>query len=49
MPLHLILIMLAALALMLWLAFQDGGDAELEALLEDQDAADDAAARPAAA
>jgi hypothetical protein len=29
MPLHLILIMTAAISFMLWLAFQDGGEAEL--------------------
>jgi hypothetical protein len=38
MPLHLIFIMTAAIAFMLWLAFQDGGEAELRELLAEADA-----------
>jgi hypothetical protein len=37
MPLHLILIMTAAIAFMLWLAFQDDGEAELGELEGDAD------------
>jgi len=40
MPLHLILIMTAALAFMLWLAFQDGGEAELRELQAEAEARD---------
>lgn len=37
MPLHLILVMTASIAFMLWLAFQDGGEAELLDLQADTD------------
>jgi hypothetical protein len=37
MPLHLILIMTAAIVFMLWLAFADGGEAELRELQAETD------------
>lgn len=37
MPVHLIFIMMASIALMLWLAFEDGGDAELPDLQAETD------------
>jgi hypothetical protein len=38
MPLHLILIMMASIGFMLWLAFQDGGEAELRELQAEAEA-----------
>jgi hypothetical protein len=38
MPLHLVIIMTASIAFMLWLAFQDSGEAELRELQAEADA-----------